>query len=411
MALKKSSRVSVSKASDLSTLEAVERALQATGFANAANTATGSPAAQLERRGTANVRNLNPQRRQGGGSYPGPRGGDMSTRDVAVSHVGGGSGTTVPRLNLVKADGISMGLESEVPYSPLRDVLQTEAQVSSIASLEPLSASNASLDDVLIPRMETDSPDLSGPLGRGLDQLAEQLSGSTIFDTDAITPANTLMSRTVVGTSLGSEDTFGLMSRGRVSAVAARQQQLGELAAMSEMLAARLEALGLGQSTGSAVGGRLEPGDVADSQASGSVRTGGVDAASLMSSVNFSPRVNAPVGAGGGGGVTAAVPGAGVGLMGMGGGLSSTTRSAADTPLLGSANAEALAGLTLPQQQSSVITVGQSALEDDGQEQDDNGAAELEAADPHAGDEGALSTIASVDTISDDDDGGASLLP
>ncbi|GIL77865.1 hypothetical protein Vretifemale_7333, partial [Volvox reticuliferus] len=462
MALKKSSRVSASKASDMSALETIGRTLRTTGLANA----TAAVAAQPERRGAANVRNLNLQRRQGGGGHQGA-GSNLG--------VGGGSGNTMPRLNLITADGISMGLESEVPYSPLRDVLQTEAQVSSITSLEPLSASHGSLDDVPMPRIETESPDLSGPLGRGLDQLAEQLSSSTIFDTNAaITPANTLMSRAVVGASLGSEDATALMSRGRVSAVAARQQQLGELAAMSEMLAARLEALGLGQSTGSAVGGRGEAGDIADSQASGGLRVGGADSASLMSSANFSPRLNAPAdaggfvaaataaagaaagggvamprqaslrlspsmaaapssralmwagaaeglarsltgtragGGGGGGGVPATMPGAGIGLTGIGGGLSSTARSAADTPLLGSANAEALAGLTLPQQQSSVITAGQDAPEDDGQEQDYYGAAEGEAAGQNGSDEGALSTIASVDTISDDDDGGASMLP
>ncbi|EFJ52799.1 hypothetical protein VOLCADRAFT_86130 [Volvox carteri f. nagariensis] len=425
MALKKSSRVSASKASDASALETA-------GHAHRTLSAAVVQPESRSRGGAANVsRAVNSQRRHGGGSRHGnaAAGGEGAAGD-------GSGAATLPRVLLnTPGMGASLGLESEVP---LRDPMQPEGQVSSIASLEPLSASNGSFADVPPPRVEVDSPDLSGPLGRGLDLLAEQLSSSTVFDSAAAaTPANTLMSRTAVGASLGSEDyAFGLLGHGRNATAAARQAQLGELAAMSEMLAARLDALGLGQMGG---------GGMTDSQGSGGfrgVRGGGVEGTSLMNSANLSPRVDMPGGggmtlrqgtaarlsplavaspttrtmqwAGAAEGLARSLTGAGLGgaaaagsmattprpgLGIVGGGLGSTTRSAADTPLLGSTNADALAGLTMPPQDDF-----------DMNEEDADGEAAREAGGGGGG-EGTLSTIASVDTISDDDEAVTSMLP
>lgn len=299
-----------------------------------------------------------------------------------------------------------------VPSLPLR-ASQHGAHASSIASLDTISPSNGSLDDGgalsrphhggPVAPSASDSPELSGPLGQSLDQLAEQLSSSTLFGGTAATPANTLMSRTVAGASLGSEDTYRLglsFGTGRAQVAARQQQQLGELAAMSELLAARLELLGVGHlgSEGDGVG--RGDADATDSQAShlrgAGGGGGGGGGGSGMSSANFSPRLDPPGvasaatamsrynynslrlsspgptaptartllwagaaeglarsltgalgGVGGGTGSVATTPGTAAVL---GGALGSTTRSAADSPLMGSANAEALAGFILPQQ-------------------------------------------------------------
>ncbi|KAG2438502.1 hypothetical protein HXX76_005053 [Chlamydomonas incerta] len=336
---------------------------------------------------------------------------------------GGGGGGNGHRLRSARLQGLVTPPGTAMDDDDVRSADQPGlAGVSSeIASLLPLSDSSSSLD-----LMDTDPNDPlglaglaalgtagGGGLGPRLEALAEELS----------TPG---------GASAGLRGGLGAGAAGGVDGLPA---QLGELAHISNVLNARLEELGLGSSqasglgsaTGTGGGGSAGGGGPSRQQSSAlspsvaptgpSVAHWGAGPGSASGRVgsNASAFV-AFAGSGAGGSGTSAGAG-GRGGAGAGGGsinraasggagvLGSSLRSAADTPLLGSANADALLGVTLPLQASAATTAygdgGSSHHGDTAGERSTPGGGTTEFGE---GDGAALSPIASVNSISDEDD-------